>query len=134
MVAKLVVWGRDRAEAIERLRRALSEFVVKGIKTSMPFHQKVVNHPVFLAGNYDTGFIEQHMGGGKGAKFADSSLQAAADEDAAEARRVAFMMAAIVAFRRDKKRASEASTKTATGGGDPWKNFGRRLQMRGGWR
>ena len=66
MVAKLVVWGRDRAEAIERLRRALSEFVVKGIKTSIPFHQKVVNHPVFLAGKYDTGFIEQHMAGGKG--------------------------------------------------------------------
>jgi acetyl-CoA carboxylase biotin carboxylase subunit len=134
MVAKLVVWGRDRAEAIERLRRALSEFVVKGIKTSMPFHQKVVNHPVFLSGKYDTGFIEQHMAGGKGAKFSDSTLQTAADEDAAEARRVAFMMAAIVAFRRDKKRASEASATTATGGSDPWKNFGRRAQMRGGWR
>ena len=134
MVAKLVVWGRDRAEAIERLRRALSEFVVKGIKTSMPFHQKVVNHPVFLGGKYDTGFIEQHMAGGKGAKPSDATGQAAADDDAAEARRVAFMMAAIVAFRRDKKRASEASVTTATGGGDPWKHFGRRLQMRGGWR
>jgi acetyl/propionyl-CoA carboxylase alpha subunit len=97
----------------------------------MPFHQKVVNHPVFISGHYDTGFIEQHMAGGKGAKPSDSS---AAAEDAAEARRVAFMMAAIVAFRRDKKRASEVSTATATGGGDPWKNFGRRAQMRGGWR
>ena len=67
MVAKLVVWGRDRAEAIDRLRRALAEFVVKGIKTSIPFHQKVVRHPVFIAGRYDTGFIEHHMGGGKGA-------------------------------------------------------------------
>jgi acetyl-CoA carboxylase biotin carboxylase subunit len=127
MVAKLVVWGRDRGEAIERLRRALSEFVVKGIKTSIPFHQKVVNHPVFLAGHYDTGFIEQHMAGGKGGT-------AASDEDAAEARRVAFMMAAIVAFRRDKHRASEVSVAVGTGGGDPWKNFGRRAQMRGGWR
>jgi acetyl-CoA carboxylase biotin carboxylase subunit len=127
MVAKLVVWGRDRGEAIERLRRALSEFVVKGIKTSISFHQKVVNHPVFLAGHYDTGFIDQHMAGGKGGV-------AASDEDAAEARRVAFMMAAIVAFRRDKHRASEVSTAVGTGGGDPWKTFGRRAQMRGGWR
>ena len=71
MVAKLVVWGRDRGEAIERLRRALSEFVVKGIKTSIPFHQKVVNHPVFLAGKYDTGFIDQHMDGGKGGDGGD---------------------------------------------------------------
>jgi acetyl-CoA carboxylase biotin carboxylase subunit len=127
MVAKLVVWGRDRAEAIERLRRALSEFVVKGIKTSIPFHQKVVNHPVFLKGHYDTGFIDQHMAGGKGGV-------AASDEDAAEARRVAFMMAAIVAYRRDKHRASEVSGDVGTGGGDPWKSFGRRAQMRGGWR
>jgi len=44
------------------------------------------------------------------------------------------MMAAIVAFRRDKKRASEATATTATGTGDPWKSFGRRAQMRGGWR
>jgi len=127
MVAKLVVWGRDRGEAIERLRRALSEFVVKGIKTSIPFHQKVVNHPVFLAGRYDTSFIEQHMAGGKG-------RTAGSEDYAAEARRVAFMMAAIVAFRRDKHRASEASSAVGTGGGDPWKNFGRRAQMRGGWR
>ena len=66
MVAKLVVWGADRMEAIDRLRRALAEFVVKGIKTSIPFHQKVVRHPVFIAGRYDTSFIETHMNGGKG--------------------------------------------------------------------
>ncbi len=127
MVAKLVVWGRDRGEAIERLRRALSEFVVKGIKTSIPFHQKLVHHPKFLEGRYDTGFIDQHMAGGKG------GTAAASDEDAAEARRVAFMMAAIVAYKRDKQRAAAAST-ISSAGGDPWKDFGRRSQMRGGLR
>jgi acetyl-CoA carboxylase biotin carboxylase subunit len=50
MVAKLITWGRDRDEAIERMRRALFEFVVKGIKTSIPFHQRVLQHPVFLTG------------------------------------------------------------------------------------
>jgi acetyl-CoA carboxylase, biotin carboxylase subunit len=129
MVAKLVTWGRDRKEAIERLRRALSEFVVKGIKTSIPFHQKVVNHPLFLEGRYDTGFIEQHMAGGKGV------AAAAADEDAAEARRVAFMMAAIAAYRRDKARAVVAAASApAAGAQDPWKSFGRRSQMRGSLR
>jgi len=129
MVAKLVVWGRDRVEAIERLRRALSEFVVKGIKTSIPFHQKLVHHPKFLEGHYDTGFIEQHMAGGKG-----GPSSAATDADSAEARRVAFLMAAIVAYKRDKQRAS-VTTAAATGaGGDPWKSFGRRSQMRGGLR
>ena len=66
MVAKLVAWGRDRPEAIDRLRRALQEFVVKGIKTSIPFHLKVLRHPKFLEGHYDTGFIEAQMDGGKG--------------------------------------------------------------------
>jgi len=128
MVAKLVVWGRTRNEAIERLRRALSEFVVKGIKTSIPFHRKLVNHPNFLEGHYDTGFIDAYMGGGKGGPKPTS------DEDAAEARRVAFMMAAIVAYKRDKQRAAAASTATGGAGADPWKSFGRRSQMRGGLR
>jgi acetyl-CoA carboxylase biotin carboxylase subunit len=129
MVAKLVVWGRDRAEAIERLRRALSEFVVKGIKTSIPFHQKLVHHAKFLEGHYDTGFIDEHMAGGKGGPVP------ADDEDAAEARRVAFMMAAIVAYKRDKQRAAAATAvASSSGGGDPWKSFGRRMQMRGGLR
>ena len=130
MVAKLVTWGRDRAEAIERLRRALSEFVVKGIKTSIPFHQKLVDHPRFLEGHYDTGFIEQHMGGGKGARVRGAKP----DADVAEARRVAFMMAAIAAYRRDKQRAVAASGVPGPRGQDPWKAFGRRAQMRGGLR
>jgi len=127
MVAKLVVWGRDRQEAIERLRRALQEFVVKGIKTSIPFHQKVVEHPVFLAGRYDTGFIDQHLAGGKGDPRPVT-------EDAREARRVAFMMAAIAAYRRDKARASAVAATGGVAAADPWKTFGRRVQMRGGLR
>jgi acetyl-CoA carboxylase, biotin carboxylase subunit len=127
MVAKLVVWGRDRQEAIERLRRALREFVVKGIKTSIPFHQKVVEHPVFLEGKYDTGFIDQHLAGGKGDPRP-------VGEDTREARRVAFMMAAIAAYRRDKERAAMAAAVASGGGTDPWKSFGRRSQMRGGLR
>ncbi len=127
MVAKLVAWGQDRREAIERLRRALSEFVVKGIKTSIPFHQKLLRHPVFLAGRYDTGFIDEHMAGGKGGPDDANEL--------AEARRVAFMLAAIAAYRRDKERATRTVAHAADGrGGDPWKEFGRRGQMRGGLR
>jgi acetyl-CoA carboxylase biotin carboxylase subunit len=125
MVAKLIVWGGDRQEAIERLQRALSEFVVKGIKTSIPFHQKVVRHPIFLSGHYDTGFIDAHMEGGRGGETR------AGDGDA-EVRRVAFMLAAIACYRRDKQRASRARSASGTGGGeDPWKAFGRRAQMRG---
>jgi acetyl-CoA carboxylase biotin carboxylase subunit len=128
MVAKLVCWGATRAEAIERTRRALSEFVVKGIKTSIPFHQKVMRHPIFLAGKYDTGFIDEHMDGGKGGDTRDSA------EDA-EALRVAQILAAIAAYRRDKERAAKATGSSSNQSGrDPWRDFGRRMSLRGGLR
>jgi acetyl-CoA carboxylase biotin carboxylase subunit len=126
MVAKLISWGRDRPEAIERMKRALSEFVVKGIKTSIPFHQKVVHHPVFLAGRYDTGFIDDHMDGGRGGEF-----DAGADEE--EVQRAAYIIAAIAAYRRDKQRAARA--RSFSGGdvrSEPWKQHGRERQLRGG--
>ncbi len=127
MVAKLIAWGSDRAEAIDRLKRALSEFVVKGIKTSIPFHQMVMRHPIFLEGKYDTGFIDDHMDGGKGG----DELQAQNDP---ETRRVAFMLAAIAAYQRDKRRASTAQKSKSGGGGDPWSDFARRAQLRGSLR
>jgi acetyl-CoA carboxylase biotin carboxylase subunit len=124
MVGKLIAWGADRREAIDRLRRALSEFVVKGIRTSIPFHQRVLRHPVFLEGRYDTGFIDDHMDGGAGG----------VDEDGDEleaARRTAFVLAAIASYRRDKQRAAHARPATEQGRAeDPWKSFGRRAQMR----
>jgi acetyl-CoA carboxylase biotin carboxylase subunit len=60
MIAKLIVWGRTREEAIARGRRALGEFMVEGVRTTIPFHLKLLEHPVFLNGNYDIKFLEEH--------------------------------------------------------------------------
>jgi acetyl/propionyl-CoA carboxylase alpha subunit len=57
MIAKLAVWGRTRTEAIDRLRRALDEYDVGGITTTLPFFRRVVCDDEFIAGNLDTGFI-----------------------------------------------------------------------------
>jgi acetyl-CoA carboxylase biotin carboxylase subunit len=59
LVAKLIVFGRDRSEAIARLRRALDEFVIEGIRTTIPFHKKVLNDPDFIKGSFTTGFVEK---------------------------------------------------------------------------
>jgi acetyl-CoA carboxylase biotin carboxylase subunit len=59
MVAKLVVKGRDRSEAISRMKRALEMFVIEGIKTSIPLHRRILSHPDFVAGKFDTHFIEK---------------------------------------------------------------------------
>ncbi|MFC4769706.1 acetyl-CoA carboxylase biotin carboxylase subunit [Effusibacillus consociatus] len=58
MVAKLIVWGKDRGEAIDRMKRALSEFVISGINTTIPFHLKLLEHPSFVEGNFNTKFLE----------------------------------------------------------------------------
>ncbi len=60
MVAKLIVHGTDRLDAIERMRFALNEFVVRGISTNIPFQAALLQHPDFIAGNFDTGFIAKH--------------------------------------------------------------------------
>jgi acetyl-CoA carboxylase, biotin carboxylase subunit len=57
LVAKLVTHGRDRTEAISRMRRALEMFVVEGIYTTIPLHQKILAHPDFVAGKIDTNFL-----------------------------------------------------------------------------
>ncbi len=57
LVAKLIVHGTDRTEAIARMKRALSMFVVEGIHTSIPLHLRILDHPDFISGNIDTGFM-----------------------------------------------------------------------------
>jgi len=60
MIAKLIVWGSTREEAVSRMKRALSEFAIEGIKTTIPFHMKLLNHHRFLQGDFDIKFLEEH--------------------------------------------------------------------------
>lgn len=59
MIAKLITHGRDRQEAIARMRRALDEFVIEGIKTTIPLHRRIFNDPEFQKGHISTAFLEQ---------------------------------------------------------------------------
>lgn len=61
LIAKLIVWGTDRKHAIARARRAFEEFTVEGIKTTIPFHKKVLEHEKFIEGDFDTSFIDKHL-------------------------------------------------------------------------
>ncbi len=67
LVAKLVAYGNDRAEAIRRMRRALEMFIVEGIHTSIPMHQRILADPDFQAGNFDTNFIKRFLPAAKAA-------------------------------------------------------------------
>lgn len=60
MIAKLIVWGATREEAIARMKRALSEFTIDGIKTTIPFHMKLLSHRAFEEGSFDIKFLEEN--------------------------------------------------------------------------
>ncbi|WP_372010916.1 acetyl-CoA carboxylase biotin carboxylase subunit [Paenibacillus chitinolyticus] len=60
MIAKLIVWGATREEAVNRMKRALAEFEVEGVHTTIPFHLKLLNHRKFLSGDFDIKFLEEH--------------------------------------------------------------------------
>ena len=92
LIAKLITWGRDRPEAVQRMRRALMEYTVQGIKTTIPFHQRVMADPDFLRGDIDTTYIDRRFAG----------RPHAWDESQ---RDVALVAAAIHAHLRDHARA-----------------------------
>lgn len=60
MVAKVIVWGPDRQQAIQRMKRALGEFVIEGITTTIPFHQQLLEQKEFVKGDFNTSFLETH--------------------------------------------------------------------------
>ena len=60
MIAKIIVWGKDRNDAIQRMKRALSETIIEGPFTTIPFHKKLLEHEVFVGGNFNTKFLEEH--------------------------------------------------------------------------
>jgi acetyl-CoA carboxylase biotin carboxylase subunit len=89
MISKLVAWGRNRTEAIGRLRRALDEYAIGGIKTTLPFFREIVRDEEFIAGRLDTGFIGRFIE----RRAADSSIKDEARETLF--RDIALLVAAI---------------------------------------
>ena len=61
LLAKLIVWGENRQTAIARMKRALEEFMIKGVKTTIPFHLKILDHPDFKSGIFSVNFIEEKL-------------------------------------------------------------------------
>src|SRR5690625_1550404 len=61
MIAKLITYGKTREEAIVRMKRALDEFVIEGIHTTIPFHRLIMDHEVFIQGDFNTNFLEENL-------------------------------------------------------------------------
>ncbi len=110
MIAKLLTHGRDRTEAIERMQRALREFAIGGVATSIPFHQHLLDHPVFREGHVDVNFVDREM----------KDALAGIGRAPAELVPVALAIAAL----DDRRRAPRAAP-TASAAMSAWKAAGR---------
>jgi len=109
LVSKLVVWAESRAAAIERMRRAVSEYRLLGIRTTLPFFERVLRHPAFVKGELDTGFVPRLL---------EESRQLAPPLD------VAIAAAAIAAYEERRRARSQGAAPTAAGSG--WSAAARR--------
>jgi acetyl-CoA carboxylase, biotin carboxylase subunit len=115
MISKLIAWGATRAEAIARMERALSEYVIHGPTTNIEFHRWILRHPRFRAGDFDTRFIQQ--------EFRELPPQGKGLE------RVALAAAAIAALNGDGSRPSGAAARSAAAA-SPWRAAARREGLR----
>jgi acetyl-CoA/propionyl-CoA carboxylase biotin carboxyl carrier protein len=84
LVAKLVTWGQDREEAIARMRRALADFSIEGIRTTIPFHQAVMNNAAFQQGEATVRFIGEHITEAQLQSLAQPDVVNAANGDVSE--------------------------------------------------
>ena len=119
LLSKLAAWGRDRDEAIGRMRRALSEYVVEGIETNIPFHQRILRHPDFLAGDVDTHFVDERF-------LPSESVRPLAHTERA------LLAAAVLAYEQDEEAARLAMRTGAGDGSSAWRRAGRRAGL-GRW-
>jgi acetyl/propionyl-CoA carboxylase alpha subunit len=120
LLAKLICWGRSREEAIARLRRALDEYRLTGVRTSLPFHRWLVRDPAFLAGDLSTAFIAERWE----TYVAEEGAAGGGGPDEGEVRAVALAAAEAVA---DRTRAAVARPRAAAGeDGSRWRSVARR--------
>ena len=119
MLGKLIAWGRDRAEAIERLDRALAELRLEGIKTTVPLYRAILADDDYRAGTMDIGMLDR--------KLAAGELRPVGEIDAPE---VPLIAAALEHLRRVTRRSAGAP---AASGREGWRRAARRESVAGGW-
>jgi acetyl/propionyl-CoA carboxylase alpha subunit len=110
MIAKLVTFGQDRTEAIARMLRAIDEYQITGIQTTLPFGRYVLQHPAFVSGQFDTNFIRDH--------FQPADLVPTGSNE--EVAKLAAVFAAML-LETKKPQAAPAAGETTGAGASAWR-------------
>lgn len=113
MMAKIITWGEDRTEAIRRMDRSLTEFILTGVKSNIALHKTILTHPQFLDGSYTTQFIERNF------QVSEPELFKLVDDKV-------FLIAAAITAYQDRKSKDVRQLNLVS----HWKKIGRKLMMR----
>lgn len=114
MITKLIAWGRDRHECIDRLKRALSEFMLTGVKSNIVLHKNIIRHPTFVDGSYTTQFIDKEFVGKD-----HKDLFMFVNNDV-------FLIAGAIEAYKERKSKDFSDYNLAS----RWKDTGRKMQLR----
>jgi len=115
MISKLIAYGENREQVINRMLRALEEYYLSGIRTNIRYLRKIISHPAFLSGNYDTHFIEQNS---------RDLMEISEDNES-----IALVAAAILKLMHSENRSNHQDEGQGTQKESPWKVFGRKRGM-----
>lgn len=107
MIAKLITYGKDRTEAIERMKRAIDEYQINGIKTTLPFCKFVMDHPEFRDGSFTTKFVEQN--------FTPEKIEETVNEELSE-------VAAIFAYEMQQNKKQNFNQNKTSGKNSAWRS------------
>jgi acetyl-CoA carboxylase biotin carboxylase subunit len=110
MLAKLICWAADRPAAIERMKRALLEYVILGVKTNIPFHLQLLDDPRFINGEVHTGFL-------------DSDFKMIPPPEESSAGEIALLVAAVMSHQRRQRNGAQPAI--IVGPSQVWREAGR---------
>jgi acetyl-CoA carboxylase biotin carboxylase subunit len=113
MIAKVITWGETRAEAIERMQRALTEFILSGIKSNIVLHKSILKHPLFQDGSYTTQFLDKNF------EMIEPELFKEVDDHV-------FLIAAAITAYNDRKAKDVRNLAVVSN----WKKLGRKMTLR----
>jgi acetyl-CoA carboxylase biotin carboxylase subunit len=117
LISKLSVWGTDRSQALARMQRALGEYEITGIETTIPFFRWLLDRPDFVAGEFDTTTVDRLLAGSGGLSFGHESQKAAED--------LAAIAAAVHVLRRNQAAAAPDGASDDLGAQSEWRRAAR---------
>src|SRR5581483_4596134 len=130
LLSKLIVWGKDRSQAIARMRRALDEYQIAGVRTTLPFARWLMQHPSFIAGDMSTDFIAEEWDTRKRDSEARMPIEGIANEELAPAQVAAIVGSLLMQEQMEQEKLRRQPATDGHEESSRWRDASRREILR----